>query len=203
MKKKFLGVCDYSATWDNMRAFVDSVSDDDEEEIWLLQHPPVYTLGRGGDRKHLLYDSGIPLVHCDRGGQITYHGPGQLIAYTLLNIRRRRLGLRELVRRLEKSVIQLLATANVQACGDVGAPGVYINDKKIAALGLRLRHGWTYHGVSLNVKMDLQPFANINPCGYAGLEVTQTSDCGITDSAETLARKWAVQIEQVLQKDVG
>ena len=198
MKRRFFGVCDYGETWDNMRAFVDSARDDDEEEIWLLQHPPVYTLGRGGDGKHLLRDDGIPLIRSDRGGQITYHGPGQLVAYPLLNIRRRGLALRALVRCLEESVIQLLAAHGVHGYGDVGAPGVYVGGKKIAALGLRLRRGWTYHGVSLNVRMDLRPFTNINPCGYAGLEVTQTADCGMTESAETLAPAWATRIEEAL-----
>lgn len=200
MKRRFLGVCDYGETWDEMRAFVDVADDDSEEEIWLLQHPPVYTLGRGGDKKHLLRDSGIPLIHSDRGGQITYHGPGQLIAYTLLNLRHRRLGLRALVRCLEESVIQLLAAHGVDGYGDVGAPGVYVGDKKIAALGLRLRRGWTYHGVSLNVQMDLRPFMNINPCGYAGLEVTQLLDCGVAESADALAPAWAERIEVALQE---
>lgn len=167
-----LGLCDYQPVWARMRAFADNAGADTGEELWLLQHTPVYTLGRNGQRAHLLRDNGIPVVCSDRGGQITYHGPGQLVVYLLLNISRRRLGLRHFVRLLESAVIALLAHYGIDANGDVGAPGVYVNGAKIAALGLRLRRGWCYHGLSFNINMDLAPFADINPCGYQNLPVT-------------------------------
>ncbi|MCH9705581.1 MAG: lipoyl(octanoyl) transferase LipB [Proteobacteria bacterium] len=171
-----LGLCDYQQTWDTMRNFVDAATTDSDEEIWLLQHPPVYTLGRSGKREHLLRETAIALIHSDRGGQITYHAPGQLVAYLMLNISRRRLGLRHLVRALETAIINFLAVHNIIANGDNTAPGVYVDGAKIAALGLRLRRGWSYHGISLNVNMDLAPFGDINPCGYQGLAVTQIVD---------------------------
>lgn len=174
-----------------MRRFVDAANDATPDEIWLLQHPPVYTLGRAGLRRHLLRANGIAVVRGDRGGQITYHAPGQIIAYILWNIRRRQMGLRALVRGLEGAVIAMLAERGIAARGDATAPGVYTADGgKIAALGLRVRRGWTYHGVSVNVRMDLSPFADINPCGYPGLKVTQISDYApavtVSDIAESL-----------------
>ena len=174
-----LGLVDYQPTWAAMRAFTDARAPDTPDELWLLQHPPVFTLGQAGKPEHLLRETGIPLVKIDRGGQITYHGPGQLIAYLLLDLERRRLGVRRLVRRIEGAVIDLLAEYGVSAEGRASMPGVYAGGAKIAALGLRVRRGCCYHGLSLNVDMDLSPFAAIDPCGYPGLAVTQTKDLGI------------------------
>nr|WP_232522253.1 lipoyl(octanoyl) transferase LipB [Sulfuriferula plumbiphila] len=162
-----------------------------DDEIWLLQHPPVYTLGQAGKPEHLLHRTDIPLVKIDRGGQITYHGPGQLVAYLLVDLKRRGLGVRELVRRMEQAVIDLLAEHGISAERKADAPGVYVNGAKIAALGLRIKHGCSYHGVALNADMDLTPFSHINPCGHQGMAVTQTRDVGIAatpaELAETLA----------------
>lgn len=174
-----LGLVDYLPTWQAMQDFTLQRTAETADQLWRLQHPPVYTLGLAGKPEHLLQAGQIPVVKCDRGGQVTYHGPGQLVIYTLLDLRRHRLGVRDLVRRLEQSVIDLLAQFDVTAAGRVEAPGVYVGDAKIAALGLRVRNGCCYHGLSLNVDMDLTPFAGINPCGYPGLAVTQLADLNI------------------------
>lgn len=174
-----LGLVDYLPTWQAMQDFTLQRTAETADQLWRLQHTPVYTLGLAGKPEHLLQSGQIPVVKCDRGGQVTYHGPGQLIIYTLLDLRRHRLGVRDLVRRLEQSVIDLLAQFDVTAAGRVEAPGVYVGDAKIAALGLRVRNGCCYHGLSLNVDMDLTPFAGINPCGYPGLAVTQLADLNI------------------------
>jgi len=170
---------DYLPTWRAMQAFTESRGPDTPDEIWLLQHPPVFTLGQAGKREHILSETGIPVVAIDRGGQVTYHGPGQLVAYILVDLKRRGYGVKELVRRLEQAVIDLLAALGVDAERLAGAPGVYVGGAKIAALGLRIKGGCSYHGLSLNVAMDLTPFRAINPCGHAGLAVTQTRAQGI------------------------
>ncbi len=178
-----LGLVDYGATWQAMRAFTERRDCATCDEIWLLQHEPVYTQGlncRAGTRGA----TRIPIVATDRGGQITYHGPGQVVAYVLVDLRRRGRGAKWLVELLEQSVIDLLDSFGVHGERRSGAPGVYVNDKKVAALGLRIRRGSSYHGVSLNVDMDLSPFANIDPCGYQGLEVTQLTDLGIDLSVD-------------------
>jgi lipoyl(octanoyl) transferase len=198
---KNLGLVEYRATWCAMRDFCDVRTNDTEDELWLLEHPPTYTLGQAGRAEHVLRDNGIPLVRCDRGGQVTYHAPGQIVVYLLLNLRRRRLGLRELVRRLEKAVIVLLSDYGISACGDVTAPGVYVSGSKIAALGLRLRHGCTYHGMSLNVNMDLAPFADINPCGFVDLPVTQLIDLNVTDKMPQVREKLVQQLCRQLGAD--
>lgn len=173
-----------------MQDFTAARTADTPDEIWLLQHPPVYTLGVAGKPEHLpRADNGIPVVRSDRGGQITYHGPGQLVIYLLLDMRRRGLGVRPLVRTMEGAVIDLLAAYGTPARGRNDAPGVYVGAAKIAALGLRIRNGCCYHGLALNVDMDLSPFDAINPCGYPGLEVTQTRDLGIADSLAALGEK--------------
>jgi lipoyl(octanoyl) transferase len=185
-----LGVADYLPTWHAMQAFTTARDAATADEIWLLQHPPVYTLGLAGKPEHLLRnDTGIPLVKIDRGGQITYHGPGQIVAYVLLDLKRRNLGVRALVRKLEAAVIDLLAGYNIAAHYRTDAPGVYVNDSKIAALGLRVKNGCCYHGLALNIDMDLTPFQAINPCGYAGLAVTQLRDLGVNDAFETVSKK--------------
>ena len=159
------------------------------DELWTVQHPAVFTLGRAGKLEHILAAGDIPVVHSDRGGQVTYHGPGQLVIYTLLDTQRLRIGPRELVRRLEQGVIDALAALNILAQRRAGAPGVYVEDAKVAALGLRLRNGMSYHGLALNIDLDLEPFLRINPCGYAGLRVTRLADLGVTlDCAAVSAR---------------
>lgn len=173
-----LGLRDYLPVWQQMQAFTDNRDTDTPDELWLVEHPPVFTQGMNGKPEHLLDPGDIPVVPVDRGGQVTYHGPGQVVAYPLLDLRRRGLGVRELVQRLEFGVIDLLAGYGIEAIGRRDAPGVYVDGRKIASLGLRVRHGCSYHGLSLNVAMDLAPFERINPCGYPGLEVTRTADLG-------------------------
>ena len=171
-----LGLQPYERVWQDMSLFTDQRTASTDDELWLLQHPPVYTLGKNGKAEHILNPGDIPVVKSDRGGQVTYHGPGQLVVYTLLDIKRKRIGVRELVTRIENSVIELLAEYGIAAKARTDAPGVYVAAKKIAALGLRVRRGCSFHGLALNVDMDLEPFSRINPCGYQGLEVTQLSD---------------------------
>lgn len=185
-----LGLADYEPTWRAMQEFTARRVTDTPDEIWLLQHPPVYTLGVAGKPEHLpRADNGIAVVRSDRGGQITYHGRGQLIVYLLLDMRRRGLSVRPLVRMMERAVIDLLGDYGTAARGRNEAPGVYVGNAKIAALGLRIRNGCCYHGLALNVDMNLTPFAAINPCGYPDLAVTQTRDLGIADSLEALSGK--------------
>jgi len=166
-----LGRADYTRVWQDMRRFTDQRDDSTQDEIWLVEHSPVYTLGTN-DRNEAFDNPGIPLVKSDRGGQITYHGPGQLIAYVLIDLRRRGWGVKQLVTRLEQSIIDLLAARGLSAVRRAGAPGVYVGGRKIAQLGLRVRRGACYHGLSFNVAMDHEPFRRIKPCGYAGLETT-------------------------------
>jgi len=184
-----LGLTEYLPTWEAMKVFTAARDAATRDEIWLLQHPPVFTLGQGGKPEHLLEPGTIPVIRIDRGGQVTYHGPGQAVIYLLLDLRRLGFGVKELVRRMEQAVIDLLAVYGVDAERRAGAPGVYVNGAKIAALGLRVRGGCCYHGLAVNVDMDLGPFRRINPCGYPGLAVTQTRDLGIAGSAETLGEK--------------
>jgi lipoyl(octanoyl) transferase len=178
-----LGRTDYVECWRAMQSFTDARSPAAPDELWLTEHPPVYTLGLAGRREHLLRDNGIPVHKVDRGGQVTYHGPGQLVLYTLVDLRRRRLGVRALVRLLESAVIDWLDSHRIAARGKVDAPGVYVTrdgaEAKIAALGLKVRNGCTYHGVAVNVAMDLAPFADIDPCGCPGLAVAQLADFGV------------------------
>lgn len=197
---KPLGTVDYVPTWRAMQEFTMRRDDRTADEIWVLQHPPVYTLGIAGRTEHLpRADNGIPVIKVDRGGQITYHGPGQVVIYLLLDMRRLGLSVRPLVRRMEQAVIDLLAGYGVAAKGRIDAPGVYVNREKIAALGLRIKSGCCYHGLALNVDMDLTPFHAINPCGYPGLEVTQMSDLGITDQPERVGAMLAQHLFQTLR----
>jgi lipoyl(octanoyl) transferase len=179
-----LGITDYEPTWRAMQAFTAARACDTPDEIWLTEHPPVYTLGLAGRGEHLLRDNGIPVIKVDRGGQITYHGPGQLVGYLLCDLRRSGLGVRALVRSIEATVVEWLDSLGVSAYGKPAAPGVYVLrsgvEAKIAALGLRVRNGCTYHGLAVNIAMDLSPFADIDPCGYRGLAVTQLADFGVT-----------------------
>ncbi|MEJ1335395.1 MAG: lipoyl(octanoyl) transferase LipB, partial [Candidatus Sedimenticola sp. (ex Thyasira tokunagai)] len=173
---RYLGRREYTEVWREMQAFTDGRTPESADEIWLLEHPPVFTQGQAGKMEHLLDPGGIPVVQSDRGGQVTYHGPGQLVAYLLIDLRRAKLGVRQLVSLIEKSIIALLEEYDIEANAEPKAPGVYVDGRKIAALGLRVRHGCSFHGLSLNVDMDLEPFSHINPCGYAGLAVTQLVD---------------------------
>ena len=168
-----LGTVDYESTWSAMKAFTLGRDENQEDECWFLQHNPVFTLGQAGKPEHILNPHQIPVVNTDRGGQVTYHGPGQLVAYLLVDIKRRKIGIRQLVDLIENSIIELLDGYGIVAATRKGAPGVYVDEKKIAALGLRIKQGCSYHGLSLNVDMDLEPFSYINPCGYPGMSVTQ------------------------------
>lgn len=178
---KHLGLQPYAETWQAMRDYTDQRDASSADQIWLLEHPPVFTLGQAGKPEHLLDPGDIPVLRTDRGGQVTYHGPGQLVAYLLLDIRRAGLGIRQLVSLLEEATIALLAQRGVSAAARRDAPGVYVAEAKIASIGLRVRHGRSFHGLSLNVAMDLEPFGRINPCGYPGLAVTQLEDLGIDE----------------------
>lgn len=166
------GLVEYAPTLAAMRAFTDARTPDTPDELWLLQHPRVFTQGQAGKAEHVLAPGDIPVIQVDRGGQVTYHGPGQWVVYLLIDLRRRSLGVRDLVDLIEHSVIELLAQYGIAAAGQPGAPGVYVGGEKIASLGLRVRKGCSYHGLALNVDMDLEPFRRINPCGHAGLRVT-------------------------------
>lgn len=195
---KHLGLVDYSPTWQAMQAFTDQRNADTPDELWCLEHPPVYTLGLAGKPEHLIMPSSIEVVKCDRGGQVTYHGPGQLVVYLMIDFKRMGIGVRELVRRIEQSVIDLLGELGIEAYGDVNAPGVYVAGEKIASLGLRIKNGAVYHGLSLNVDMDLTPFSWINPCGYAGLKVTQLKNHGVSLTVTQTAEKLLPHLERNL-----
>ncbi|HHZ87403.1 MAG TPA: lipoyl(octanoyl) transferase LipB [Chromatiaceae bacterium] len=181
---RHLGLQDYQPVWRAMKSFTERRGAADNDELWVMQHPPVYTLGLNGKPEHLLADSDIPLIQIDRGGQITYHGPGQLVLYALIDLRRHTLGVRQLVTALEQSVVCLLRDYAIDAQADPAAPGVYVAADKIAALGIRIRKHCSYHGLSLNIDMDLAPYANINPCGFTDLQVTQLADLGCSRSSD-------------------
>jgi len=182
-----LGCTDYATTWRAMQAFTAARDAGSADELWLTEHPPIYTQGLAGRAAHVLRDNGIAVQKVDRGGQVTYHGPGQLVVYVLMDLRRARLGVRDMVRRLEAAVINWLAPLGIAAYGKVAAPGVYVaregGEAKLAALGLKVRNGCTYHGLAVNVDMDLAPFADIDPCGFPGLAVTQLRDLGVVRTA--------------------
>ena len=195
-----LGLVEYQPIWDAMKQFTAERTSETRDEIWLVQHPPTYTQGLAGKQEHLLHPTSIPVIRIDRGGQITYHGPGQIVAYLLIDLRRWKINVRELVRLMEQAVIDLLGEHGVPAQGREDAPGVYVGDAKIASLGLKIKHGCCYHGIALNVDMDLAPFANINPCGYAGLRVTQCCELGITAGVEELQAILAQNLIHGLQQ---
>ena len=181
---KRLGIVEYETTWHAMQTFTAQRNAETSDEIWLLQHPPVYTQGLAGKPEHLLITPSIPVVKTDRGGQITYHGPGQIVAYVLFDLKRKSIGVKELVKRIEQSIIDLLRNYAIHAERKLGAPGVYVNGAKIAALGLRVKKGCSYHGLALNVAMDLAPYQAINPCGYAGMAVTDMATLGVRASMD-------------------
>ncbi|WP_165474703.1 lipoyl(octanoyl) transferase LipB [Legionella nagasakiensis] len=185
-----LGIQPYNDVWDAMKQFTLKRHEATEDELWLLQHPPVYTLGQAGKAEHILNSQTIPIVQSDRGGQVTYHGPGQLVAYVLMDIRRRHLGIRSLVSQLEQVLINVLKNYNINAQTQCGAPGVYVHEKKIASIGLRVKNGCTYHGIALNVAMNLEPFSGINPCGYAKMQMTQIQDFVPTIHIKEVSQKF-------------
>jgi lipoyl(octanoyl) transferase len=195
---RFLGMADYASTWQAMKQFTAQRTHATRDEIWILQHPPTYTQGQAGKPEHLLNARQIPVVQIDRGGQITYHGPGQIVAYLLLDLRRWKINVRQLVRLMEQSVVNILADYNIDASGRVDAPGVYVGDAKIAALGLKIKQSCCYHGLSFNIDMDLTPYDFINPCGYTGLRVTQLKDFGVSTPLAKVEQLIAQQLLTLL-----
>ncbi|MFT4247407.1 MAG: lipoyl(octanoyl) transferase LipB [Pseudomonas sp.] len=189
-----LGRQPYEPVWRAMQRFTDARGEASDDELWVVEHEPVFTLGQAGKPEHVLAPGQIPVLHVDRGGQVTYHGPGQLVVYPLLDLRRLGIGVREYVSRIEQAIIDTLAEWNIEAVRREGAPGVYVGDAKIAALGIRVRRGCSFHGLSFNVAMDLEPFRRINPCGYQGLQVTSVLDLGGPSGMEPVQR---VLLEQL------
>ncbi len=185
---KYLGQVDYEPTWRQMQKITDVRDENTADEIWFLQHPPVFTLGMNASTEHLLAPGAIPVVPIDRGGQVTYHGPGQLVVYPLIDLRRASLGVRDMVTALERSVVDSAAEYGIEAYPRADAPGVYVEGMKLASVGLRVRRGCTYHGLAFNLDMDLEPFSRINPCGYQGLQVTQLSELGGPSNVAQMAR---------------
>ena len=197
MKIKNLGMVDYAPTFEAMKQFNDHRTPNTEDELWLVEHPPVFTQGLAGKPEHLLFSGSIPVVQIDRGGQITYHGPGQTVMYLLLDLRRAGIGIRALVSLIEESVIGYLQELGIRAQSRIDAPGVYVDGKKIASLGLRVRGGCTYHGVALNVDMDLEPFSRINPCGLVGMQMTQLRDLGVALDADAAGTALAARFQRI------
>lgn len=201
-----LEIADYEPVWREMQAFTDSRDKQTPDQLWLVQHPPVFTQGQAGKAEHVLAPGDIPVIQVDRGGQVTYHGPGQIVAYPLIDIRRKGIGVREFVNRIEEAIIGVLSRHGVQGQRVEGAPGIYVDGNKVASLGLRVRRGCTFHGLAFNIDMDLEPFLRINPCGYAGLRVTQLSDLAVVtfeqaeqELVENLARQLGYSEVEELQ----
>nr|WP_156812164.1 lipoyl(octanoyl) transferase LipB [Idiomarina xiamenensis] len=196
---RHLGRCGYEPVWHAMQDYTDNRDADADDELWIVEHEPVFTQGQAGKAEHLLMPGDIPVVQVDRGGQVTYHGPGQLVVYFLLDIRRRKLGVRQLVNHIEDTIITMMAEHDVVANARTDAPGVYVEGRKLCSLGLRIRRGCSFHGLALNVNMDLEPFQRINPCGYAGMEMVQTAAIGgpqsLADAAEHVIRIFADRLE--------
>lgn len=179
-----LNQLDYTTVWHAMQHFTDHRDEDTLDELWLVEHPPVFTQGQAGKEEHLLTTGDIPVVKVDRGGQVTYHGPGQQVIYFLIDLKRRKLGVRQLVTLIENAIVSALGKFDIDAYAKADAPGVYVDERKVASLGLRVRKGCSFHGLALNVNMDLEPFLRINPCGYAGMEMIQTADINGPASVE-------------------
>jgi lipoyl(octanoyl) transferase len=198
LRVRQLGRQPFLATWPAMEAYSEARGDDGADELWLLEHDPVFTLGQAGKPEHVLAPGDIPVVRTNRGGQVTYHGPGQIVAYPLIDLRRRKLGVREFVGRIEQALIDTLATWDIHARRKDGAPGVYVDGAKIGALGLRVRRGCSFHGLAFNVNLDPEPFSRINPCGYQGLQVTSVLKCGgpatLAEVEPVLVRHLAAQL---------
>jgi lipoyl(octanoyl) transferase len=193
-----LGRVAYEPTWRAMQALTRARDERAPDELWLVEHPPVYTLGLAARREHVLAPGDIPVIATDRGGQVTYHGPGQLVAYAMLDLRRRSLGVKEMVRRLEQSAIDVLAAYGIAGERRAGMPGVYVDGAKIAAVGLRVARGCSYHGLALNVDLDLEPFSRIDPCGYPGLACTRLADLGVRDSIDAVQQMLSECLERCL-----
>jgi lipoyl(octanoyl) transferase len=198
MKRRDLGLVAYEPTWRAMQAFNASRTADTEDQLWLVQHPSVFTLGLAGRREHVLAPGDIPVIATDRGGQVTYHGPGQAVVYTLLDLRRLGIGVKELVRRLEQAAIDVLAGYAIAGERRAGMPGVYVDGAKVAAIGLRIARGCSYHGIALNVDNDLEPFARIDPCGYPGLASTRLADRGVRDKINAVQQSLADNLTRCL-----
>jgi lipoyl(octanoyl) transferase len=198
-----LGRRDYEPLWRAMQSFTNERADDTPDEIWFTEHPPVFTLGLNASREHLLAPGDIPVVQADRGGQVTYHGPGQLMIYPLIDLKRSKLGVRELVTALEQSIVDLAAQEGVSAIARKDAPGVYVDGRKIASVGLRIRRGASYHGMALNIEVDLEPFSRINPCGFDDLEVTDLRALGVSTDREEIRRRVQANLLRHLGLDHG
>jgi lipoyl(octanoyl) transferase len=198
MRVRDLGLVAYEPTWRAMQAFNGARGAGTPDEIWMLEHPPVFTLGLAGRREHVLSPGDIPVVATDRGGQVTYHGPGQAVAYALVDVRRAGLGVKELVRRLEEAALGVLATYGIAGERRAGMPGVYVDGAKIAAIGLRIARGCSYHGLAMNVDVDLEPFSRIDPCGYPGLASTRLADLGVRDKISAVQQRLAESMERCL-----
>ena len=196
-----LNSIDYVDVWHAMQNFTDNRDENTADELWLVEHPPVFTQGQAGKDEHLLMPGDIPVVKVDRGGQVTYHGPGQQVIYFMINLRRRKMGVRELVTLIENGIVASMADFGIEAKAKPNAPGVYVNDKKIASLGLRVRKGCSFHGLALNVNMDLSPFQRINPCGYQGLEMIQTIDLQGPTSVEQAGDSLVKHLSELLQTE--
>lgn len=187
----------YTPVWQAMQNFTDNRNENTPDELWLVEHPPVFTQGQAGKEEHLLMPGNIDVVKVDRGGQVTYHGPGQQVIYFMIDLRRRKMGVRQLVTLIENAIVAALKEYNISAAPKTDAPGVYVENKKIASLGLRVRKGCSFHGLALNVNMDLEPFRRINPCGYAGLEMIQTADISTLNSVTTAGEALTKQLIQL------
>jgi lipoyl(octanoyl) transferase len=198
LKVRLLGRQDYQPVWQAMHDFTDSRTDETIDEVWIVEHNPVFTQGQAGKAEHLLETGDIPVVQSDRGGQVTYHGPGQLVVYFLINLRRKSMGVRELVTHIETIIIETLKSYGISSAAKPDAPGVYVDGKKIASLGLRIRKGCSFHGLALNVNMDLAPFLRINPCGYQGMEMVQVSQLGGPTTVESVAQDLLQQLTSQL-----
>ncbi|ROR77214.1 lipoyl(octanoyl) transferase LipB [Vibrio crassostreae] len=198
---KKLGRQDYEPVWKAMHKFTDERTEEDVDQIWLVEHNPVFTQGQAGKAEHVLNAGDIPVIQSDRGGQVTYHGPGQLVAYFLINIRRKKFGVRDLVTHIENLVINTLKAYNIDSAARPDAPGVYVDGKKICSLGLRIRRGCSFHGLALNVDMDLSPFLRINPCGYQGMEMAQVSQLGGPSELENVEQQLIQELVELLGYD--
>ncbi len=195
---RHLGLCDYTQTWEAMREYTDTRDENSPDEIWLLQHPPVFTQGQNGKAEHILDAGDIPIIQVDRGGQVTYHGPGQWVAYVLIDLKRRKIGIRQLVTAIEQAIIATLADWGVKAHNRSDAPGVYVDGAKIASLGLRVRKSRSYHGLAFNIDMDMEPFSRINPCGLLGIRMVQLRDFVDSIQLDSVAEKLIMHLEQQL-----
>ncbi len=200
---RYLGRQDYQEVWNRMREFTDNRDKDTKDELWLLEHEPVFTLGQNGKPEHILNAGDIPVIQVDRGGQVTYHGPGQLVAYVLIDLRRHKMGIRQLVTGLENSVVGFLQHHNITAAAKPDAPGVYVDGAKIASIGLRVRRGCSYHGLAFNINMSLEPFSRINPCGFKGLEMVQVSELGGPEDVSQVAHELTEEMLAILGYNRG